>query len=174
MTVVPGGENSVLDFRCGISTGEVIVGNMGSTERFDYTIMGDTVNLGSRLESANKKYETHTMVSDATYEAVKDFFELRELDIIKVVGKSKPMKVYELLAPKGQLPVNALQLLKSYQEGMQKYHDRKFAEALAKFEDILKVYPDDGPSKLYRQRCEVLRDFPPSANWDGVFEMRTK
>ena len=173
--LLPGGENKPsLDFRCGISTGEVIVGNMGSTERFDYTIMGDTVNLGSRLESANKKYETHTMVSDATYEAVKDFFELRELDIIQVVGKSKPMKVYELLAPKGQLPVNALQLLKSYQEGMQKYHDRKFAEALAKFEDILKVYPDDGPSKLYRQRCEVLRDFPPSANWDGVFEMRTK
>ena len=84
------------------------------------------------------------------------------------------MKVYELLAPKGALPPDAIQLLNDYNEGMRLYHDRQFAPALQKFEQILKAYPEDGPSKLYRQRCEVLRDFPPTADWNGVFEMRTK
>ena len=172
---LPGGETKPqIDFRCGLSTGEVIVGNIGSKDRFDYTVMGDIVNLGSRLEGANKKYDTRIMVSEATWTAVKDAFEGRELDTIKVVGKDNAIKVYELIAPKGQLDETATTLLAEYNAGIKLYHERKFAEALEKFTEILKKFTDDGPSKLYRQRCEVLRDYPPPENWDGVFEMGSK
>jgi adenylate cyclase len=172
---LPGGEKKPqIDFRCGLSTGEVIVGNMGSTERLEYTVMGDIVNLGSRLEGANKKYSTHIMISEATYQKVKDRFEARELDTIRVVGKKHPIKVYELLADKGALPENAMQLLQLYNEAMQLYHERKFEEALAKFNEILKIYTTDGPSKIYRERCEFLHMNPPKDVWDEVFDLETK
>lgn len=173
--LLPGGEpKPEIDFRCGLSSGEVIVGNIGSLNRFNYTVMGDIVNLGSRLEGANKKYSTHVMMSQKTHEIIKDQFETRELDIIQVMGKTEPIKVFELIAPKGELPQNVLTLLQQYTEAMELYHNRKFAEALAKFTDILKTFPEDGPSQLYRQRCEVLRDFPPKPDWNGVFEMGSK
>ena len=172
---LPGGEKKpTFDFRCGVSSGEVIVGNMGSNQHLEYTVMGDVVNLGSRLEGANKKYDTKIMISEITYIKIKDNFECRELDTIKVVGKNEPSKVYELLNYKGQLVEQAMNLLKLYTEGLALYHQRNFAEALAKFDSLLRQYPDDGPSKLYRQRCEVLRDFPPPANWDGVYAMGSK
>ncbi len=172
---LPGGEaKPQIDFRCGLSSGEVIVGNVGSASKFNYTVMGDIVNLGSRLEGANKHYETNTILSQKTAEKVTTQFEMRVLDTIRVVGKKEPIKVYELIAEKGQLPANVLDLLAQYNDGINLYYERKFAEALAKFQKILESYPNDGPSKLYRQRCEVLRDFPPKPEWDGVYEMGSK
>ncbi|MFO0780955.1 MAG: adenylate/guanylate cyclase domain-containing protein [Candidatus Gracilibacteria bacterium] len=174
-STLPGGEpKPSIDFRCGLSSGEVIVGNIGSSSRFNYTVMGDIVNLGSRLEGANKKYTTHIMMSEKTHTAIRDQFETRELDVIQVVGKTEPIKIFELLAPKGQLPAEAITLLQQYGEAMALYHNRQFADALAKFSEILKSYPGDGPTQLYRQRCEVLRDFPPKEDWNGVFEMGSK
>lgn len=172
---LPGGEpKPFLDFRTGINTTNAIVGNLGSKERFDYTVIGDGVNLASRLEGTNKKYATHLMMSEMTYNQVKSQVEAREIDIIRVVGKKEPIKVYELLAFQGQLHPSITELLKTYNEGIELYHKREFTKALVIFTNILAKYPDDGPSKLFYQRCSVLKDFPPAPEWDGVFEMGSK
>ncbi len=113
------------------------------------------------------------MISEFTHEQVKDRFITRELDLLRVVGKNKPVKVYELLGQKGLEP-EVSNLLQQYDDGIRLYNARKFAEALTKFELILKDFPLDGPSKVYKQRCEILRDFPPKPDWDGVFEMDRK
>ncbi|MFC1647662.1 CHASE2 domain-containing protein [Patescibacteria group bacterium] len=164
----------LVDFRIGLNTGYVIVGNVGSEKRFDYTIMGDEVNLGSRLEGANKKYNTHVMISEATKAAAGEEFLTRELDLLRVKGKKKPVKVYELVTRFGEISGEGQELLGKYAKGMELYKARKFKEALGYFNEAVEVYPEDGPSKLYKQRCEVLRDFPPKLDWDGVFTMHSK
>jgi adenylate cyclase len=172
---LPNGEKKPqIDFRCGINTGEAIVGNVGSDLRFDYTALGDCVNLSSRLEGANKKYSTRIMMSETTFNMVKNEFVARELDLIIVVGKRAPVRVFELLGPMDSLNQSATILLNLYNEGLRLYHSRDFTAAQNKFEDILKSFPLDGPSKVYRQRCEILKDFPPAKDWDGVYEMATK
>jgi adenylate cyclase len=163
-----------LDFRVGINTGQVIVGNVGSEKRFDYTIMGDEVNLGSRLEGANKKYETNVMISESTHAAVEGGYDMRELDILRVKGKRKPVRVFELMARPGMLSEIGRNLLAPYNKGLELYRARKFDLAVSEFDKALRIHPEDGPSKIYKQRCEVLRDYPPHDDWDGVFEMKTK
>ncbi|MBA4336428.1 hypothetical protein C0416_01465 [bacterium] len=163
-----------IDFRIGINTGEAIIGNIGSENYFDYTVMGDEVNLGSRLEGANKKYETKIMISESTYNQVKDYFDTRPLDLIQVKGRNKAVRVFELLAHKNRLSETGQKLLEAYNKGMDLYLARNFGEAKEMFKQALLIHPEDGPSKLYLQRCEILRDFPPSADWDGVFSMKTK
>ncbi len=172
---LPGGEKKPsINFRAGVSSGEVIVGNIGSAKKLEYTVIGDSVNLGARLESANKKYSTRAMISEATYEKVKDSYETREIDTIRVVGKKIPIKVYELLNEKGKMVDEAKKLISLYNEGIELYHKRKFEDGMRKFDQILKIYPTDTPSKIYHQRCEVLRNFPPKEDWDGVFDMSSK
>jgi adenylate cyclase len=144
----------VIKARVGINTGNVIVGNMGSRDVLDYTVMGDNVNLGARLESANKFYGTSIMISDFTYEYVKNDFYTRELDSIRVVGKAKPVKVHELIAFKDEkLSDNFMQLLEKYQEGLQFYKTQKWDKAITTFEACLQLVPDDTPSAEYRTRC---------------------
>lgn len=172
---LPGGEpKPQIDFRCGMSSGEAIVGNMGSTERFDYTALGDVVNLGARLESQNKEYETHIMMSEKTRDLIKEQFETRQLDIIQVMGKTEPVKVFELLASKGELPADKMNLLKQYNEAIEIYYARKFKDAHAIFTEILKADPNDGPTKLFVERSEIYSNFPPSENWDGVSKKNLK
>ena len=165
----------MLTARVGINTGEVIVGNMGSKNVFDYTVMGDHVNLGSRLEGANKFYGTYIMISEFTREYIKDDFITRELDLIRVKGKNKPIKVFELMAEKrDRQDENVLQMLKSYNEGLGYYKVQNWDDAIEKFESCLKLVPEDTPSSEYRSRCIEYKFNSPGPEWDGVTVMTEK
>ena len=160
--------------RFGVSTGSVIVGNMGSEERFAYTAMGDTVNQASRFEPANKEYGTYCMIGEATYERVKGEVEARELDILQVKGKTRGVRVFELLARKGELDPASQELQTLYNDGLKAYKERKWAEGIKAFEVALRLDPADGPSKTYLARCQAYQANPPPPDWDGVFVMKTK
>jgi adenylate cyclase len=160
--------------RFGINTGTVIVGNMGSDERFAYTAMGDTVNQAARFEPANKEYGTYCMIGEATYEKVNGEMEARELDLLQVKGKTKGVRVFELLARKGELDPARQELLTLYNDGLQAYKERRWAEGMKAFQAALGLDPADGPSKTYLARCQAYQANPPPPDWDGAFVMKTK
>jgi adenylate cyclase len=166
---------TVIDIRMGINSGDMIVGNMGGKERFDYTVMGDNVNLASRLEGANKEYGTRIMISEMTHDIVKDDFFTRELDVIVVKGKTKPIRVFELLG-NDEFPPSEIQKksFAIYCDAMKEYKNKNFSKAISLFGKALEINPSDGPSKVYIKRCELFLVTPPPADWDGVFIMKTK
>ncbi len=160
--------------RAGINSGPAVSGNMGSRHKFNYTVMGDTVNLASRLEGANKPYGTDLMISESCYAHVKDFVETRELDLLAVKGKQKPVTVYEVLAEKGRAEPKALETARAFEKGLALYREARFEEALRAFEEALVLSPDDGPSKTFVERCRHFLAQPPPADWDGVWRMKEK
>ncbi|MBT6583293.1 MAG: CHASE2 domain-containing protein [Gammaproteobacteria bacterium] len=163
-----------LYMRIGINTGPAVVGNMGSLTRMDYTMMGDSVNLAARLEGVNKQYKTETMISGFTYAQVEEFVEVRELDLIRVVGKTEPVKIYELLAKKDGIDVNQEQVLECYNKGYSLYRVRKWNEAAEWFEKALAFDESDGPSLTFFERCITFQIHPPREDWDGVFSFGVK
>lgn len=167
-------QKPLLTVRMGLCTGPMVVGNMGSKTRMDYTIMGDSVNLASRLEGANKKYGTPIMVAESTYLEAKDIVEARLTDVLRVVGRATPVRVYELLAVKGELEADAEKWLARYNEGRHYYGNRRFEESLKAFQDVLRMHPDDPLTKVYVKRCEQLIKEPPPSDWDGVTNLTSK
>jgi adenylate cyclase len=164
-----------INVRIGINTGEMVVGNMGGARKFDYTVIGDSVNLASRLEGANKQYQTGILVSERTYEFVKDQILGRELDLIAVKGRSTPLRIFELLQLKnGTVGRLMTEFLSFYREGLGLYRERRWHDAKASFEKALHCKPDDRPSQLYIERAVHYAMNPPPAAWDGVFVMQTK
>lgn len=163
-----------LHLRIGINTGPMVVGEMGSKQKKDYTVMGDHVNLGSRLEGANKPFGTRIMISEFTYDVIRDQFEVRYLDRLRVPGRAKPVKTYELLSEKGKLAPTWVQALPLYHEGIHLFNDRKYEEARAKFLDVLTIVGQDKVCETYMHRAEDFAANPPDKEWDGVFNVTTK
>ncbi len=163
-----------LHVRMGLNTGPMVVGNMGSKKRMDYTIMGDSVNLAARLEGANKFFDTYLMISEFTYEFVKNEIEARELDIIKVVGKNEPVRIYELLAVKGYLSKEKQQGVEIFHDALLHYRSQEFKEAVKLFNRVFEFIPEDPPSKIYLSRCSGFIKNRPLPEWDGVFQLTSK
>jgi adenylate cyclase len=157
----------------GLNTGPVNVGNMGSDKRLAWTVMGDNVNLASRLEGMTKQYRSRVIISESTYDQVADQFVGREVDRIRVKGKKKPVVIYELLAPISERDAYAA-LLTKYNAALDVYRSQNWREATGMFGELLAAYPDDGPTQVLLQRCVEFLEEAPEPNWDGVYVMKSK
>ena len=143
-----------VDIGIGINTGRMIIGNMGSKERFTYTVIGDEANLGARLEAANKDFATRILISEATWRLVQDEIAARELDTVIFRGMARPVRVFEVLGAQ-PLPVEAARRLEQFAAGLAAYRREQWLAAKAAFEQVLALNPNDRPSQIYLERCRA-------------------
>jgi adenylate cyclase len=160
--------------RIGINSGVVTVGLTGSQKKLQYTVIGDEVNLASRLEGANKFFGSKTIISESTYEGAKDRVAARTLGRVRVVGKETPIKIFEPLAETGKLSPEWVKGLPVYEAGIVAFDARKYEEALGSFQAFAAIFPDDGPGQLYLNRCQEYAVIAPDATWEGVFNLTAK
>ena len=165
---------NAFDLRIGIATGEVLVGSIGSELMMSYTVMGDTVNLASRLEGANKEFGGRILVSEATVAGASAAIEAREIDRVVTLGRTQPQAVFEIMGRKGELTAAQLDLRAHFSEGLAAYRAQRWEEARHAFETALLVMPDDGPSMTFIKRIDKLIAAPPSEGWDGSWHLERK
>jgi len=162
------------DLRIGIATGEVLTGSIGSELMMSFTVMGDAVNLASRLEAVNKTYGTRILISQATAEAIGTACELREIDRLTVAGQSVPQAIFEVMSKAHGLSVPQESLRTRYAEGLAAYRARRFDEARAAFNAALEAVPGDGPSRTLLARIAQFEASPPDEGWDGAWRLEQK
>ena len=155
------------DLRIGVATGEALVGSIGSDVMMSYTVMGDVVNLASRLEAANKAYGTRNLISERVLTGASAAIEVREIDRVVVAGQTRSERIFEILGRKGELVPQQLTSRDKYREGLASYRERKWDDALRAFGASLEAVVDDGPSMALISRIEGLKVNPPPQDWDG-------
>ena len=160
--------------RIGINTGDMVVGNMGTHKKMNYTIISNAVNLASRLEGVNKQYGTWILASESTIRDAGDKLLTRRLDWVKVVGISGAVGIHEILDIKADASDALQEKVHLFTKAMELFRVRNWKDAKGAFDLVLKTFPNDGPSLLYQKRCNQFRDYPPGADWDGVFSLTEK
>ena len=165
--------------RIGINTGPMVTGNMGSTMRMNYTMMGDTVNLAARLEASAKQYGVYIQVAEETYKICKDKFIWRDLDYVIVMGKTEPAQVFELITETGNMPPGYDKLLPAYHEAVKLYRNQDWVKAIEAFkasDELEDMFPGrkTNPSRVYIPRCEHYKENPPGDDWDGSWALTKK
>jgi len=163
-----------VNVRMGIASGDVTVGNIGSETSRGYTVIGDTVNLASRLEQANKFYGTRILASEGTRGLAGDTLAFREIDSLRVAGKLEPVRVYELLGLAADMDESDRQRVQAYEAGLARYRAQEWDAAEAAFRECLAKAPGDRPSQVMLERIAAFRRAPPEAGWDGVWVAATK
>ncbi|MDD3147607.1 MAG: adenylate/guanylate cyclase domain-containing protein [Candidatus Riflebacteria bacterium] len=164
-----------LKTRIGINTGISLIGNFGSSDRFNYTAVGDSVNLASRLESLNKLYASEIIVSESTVAGAGKAFIFRPLDLVAVKGRKKSVRIYQLLGSANHPDAESFKCIeKMSEEALSSYLNRQWREAYEQFQKILELLPEDSAAEMYLTRCRELHDRPPGRDWDGVFRVQHK
>lgn len=160
----------------GVHTGLMNVGNMGSEFRMAYTVLGDNVNLGARLESLTKTYKVDILFSEVTYELTKQsgLFLARKVDYVRVKGRDTPIKIYQLIDNLATATAADKNKVASFENALLLYEQLRFNDALAAFIKHLKQWPNDTVARLYQTRCQEYILTPPPESWDGVFTHQTK
>jgi adenylate cyclase len=160
--------------RIGINTGEMVVGNMGTQKKMNYTIISNAVNLASRLEGVNKVYGTWILASDSTIQETKGRLLTRRLDCVKVVGINEAVRIHEILELKAEASDSLFERVYLFHKALDLYEERNWKDAQDAFNQVIKMFPDDGPSPLYLERCRQYLEFPPQTDWDGIVNLTEK